>query len=249
MSAGGWIWYELLTSDVDAARAFYGDVIGWKWIAHGTVPGYYMFAAGDVTVGGLMATPREAGMSEPVWLGYIHVTDVDATVSAVLRDGAVQCVPPTDIASVGRFSMILDPQGVPVYVMTPQPQSAQSQSFAARVGHCQWCELVTSDPLAAVGFYTRHMGWQKGDVMSMGPMGDYQFVSGGGQHFGAIMKRAAGRPIWRYYFGVDHIDRAVAAVVAGGGKMRSEPQQVPGGAWAAVVIDPQGAEFGIAGPR
>jgi predicted enzyme related to lactoylglutathione lyase len=249
MSAGGWIWYELLTSDVDDARKFYGDVIGWKWTEHGTVPGYHMFAAPDATIGGLMAMPQETGLPAPAWLGYVHVADVDATVAAALADGAVQRVPPTTIASVGRFAMIQDPQGASVYVMTPQQQDGQSQSFAARVGHCQWCELVTSDPVAATAFYTRLMGWQKGDVMSMGPMGDYQFVSGGGQHFGAIMKRAAGRPVWRYYFGVDHVDRAAAAVVTGGGTMRNQPQQVPGGAWAAVAVDPQGVEFGISGPR
>lgn len=249
MSMGGWIWYELLTSDVAAAQAFYGKVIGWRWVPHESVPGYCMFAAGDATIGGLMGLPPETGLPRPVWLGYVRVANVDATVAAAQSDGATQCVPPTDIPGVGRFAMILDPQGVPVYVMAPQSQDGQSQSFAAKVGHCQWNELVTSDPVAAVGFYCRHMGWQKGEVMSMGPMGDYQFLTGGGQQFGAAMKRAAGVPIWRYYFGVDDIDRAAQAVRNGGGKLLQDPQQVPGGAWATVAIDPQGAEFGIAGPR
>jgi len=247
---GGWIWYELLTSDVEAALTFYGKVIGWKAVAHGTVPGYYMFAAGETQIGGMMAMPREAGIAKPVWLGYVHVADVDATVAAAQRDGATLCVPPTDIPNIGRFSMILDPQGVAVYVMAPLPQGGQSRSFAAQTGHCQWNELVTTDPVAAVGFYTRHLGWQKGEVMNMGPMGDYQFLIGGGQRFGAAMKRtSAGSPLWRYYFGVDDIDRAAKAIVAGGGRLLRDPDQVPGGGYAAPAIDPQGAEFGIAGPR
>jgi predicted enzyme related to lactoylglutathione lyase len=249
MSMGGWIWYELLTADVAAAQAFYGSVVGWRWVPHESVSGYQMFAAGDVIIGGLMALPRETGLPRPVWLGYVRVADVDATVAAALRDGAAPCVPPTDIPGVGRFAMILDPQGVPVYVMAPQSQEGQSRSFAAQVGHCQWNELVTTDPVAAVGFYTRTMGWQKGDVMNMGPMGDYQFLIGGGQRFGAAMRRAAGAPLWRYYFGVDDIDRAARAIVAGGGRLLQDPQQVPGGGWAAAAVDPQGAEFGIAGPR
>jgi predicted enzyme related to lactoylglutathione lyase len=249
MSMGGWIWYELLTSDVAAARTFYGKVVGWDWVQHDTVPGYQMFSAQGITIGGVMALPPETGLPRPVWLGYVRVADVDAMVAAMQRDGARPCVPPTDSPGVGRFAMILDPQGVPVYVMAPQSVDGQSQSFAAKAGHCQWNELVTTDPVAAVGFYVRHMGWQKGDVMSMGPMGDYQFLIGGGQQFGAAMKRAAGAPVWRYYFGVDDIDRAARAVTDGGGTLRQDPQQVPGGAWATVAIDPQGAEFGIAGPR
>ena len=184
-----------------------------------------------------------------MWLGYVHVADVDATVAAAQRDGATLCVPPTAIPNVGRFAMILDPQGAPVYVMTPLPQPGQSQSFAAKVGHCQWNELVTSDPVAAAAFYIKHMGWEKGDVMTMGPLGDYQFLIGGGQRFGAVMKRTEGPSIWRYYFGVDDIDRAARAITAGGGRLRGELQQVPGGAWAAVAFDPQGVEFGISGPR
>lgn len=246
---GGWIWYELLTADVEAALAFYGKVVGWKALPPAAMSGYYMFTAGDATIGGMMAMPKEAGIAKPVWLGYVHVANVDATVAAAQRDGATLCMPPTDIPDVGRFAMILDPQGVPVYVMAPLPQPGRSESFAAKVGHCQWNELVTTDPAAAVAFYAKHFGWQKGDVMSMGPMGDYQFLVGGGVRFGGVMKRAAGNPIWRYYFGVDDIDRAARAIVAGGGRLLRDPEQVPGGAYAAAALDSQGAEFGIAGPR
>jgi predicted enzyme related to lactoylglutathione lyase len=247
---GGYIWYELLTSDVEAAGRFYGDVVGWKLKGHGTVPGYHQFAAGETDIGGMMAMPREAGILRPLWLGYIHVADVDATVTAILKDGGAQCVPPTDIPGVGRFAMVRDAQGVATYVMSPSMQGV-SQSFAAEPGHCQWNELVTTDPVAAADFYTRHFGWRKGDVMSMGPLGDYQFLLAGEQRLGAVMKRTqpGASPLWRFYFGVDDIDRGARAIASGGGRLLGDLQQVPGGGYAAVAIDPQGAEFGIAGPR
>jgi predicted enzyme related to lactoylglutathione lyase len=245
---GGWIWYELLTSDVEAAHAFYGSVVGWTPMPHAAVPGYFLFAAGGTTIGGLMAMPREAGITRPVWLGYVHVADVDATVTAAQGDGAQLCVPPTSIPGVGRFAMLLDPQGAAVYAMAPEQGS--SESFADKVGHCQWNELVTTDAVAAVDFYVKHFGWQKGDAMSMGPLGLYQFLVGGGQRFGAAMKRSLGaRPIWRYYFGVDDIDRATRAIQSGGGKLLNTPDKVPSGNYAVAAVDPQGAEFGIAGPR
>jgi predicted enzyme related to lactoylglutathione lyase len=246
--AGGWIWYELLTSDVGSAHAFYGSVVGWTTAPHAAVPGYFLFAAGGTTIAGLMEMPMEAGITRPVWLGYVHVTDVDATVAAAQGDGARLCVPPTSIPGVGRFAMFLDPQGAAVYAMSPE--QGGSESFGSRVGHCQWNELVTSDAVAAVDFYVKHFGWLRGDAISMGPLGHYQFLFGGGQRFGAAMKRSLdARPIWRYYFGVDDIDRAARAIQAGGGKLLSTPDKVPSGSYAVAAVDPQGAEFGIAGPR
>jgi predicted enzyme related to lactoylglutathione lyase len=160
-------------------------------------------------------------------------------------------VPPDDIPDVGRFAMFLDPQGAPTYVMHLLPGVAPTASYAAKPGHCQWNELVTTDPAGALAFYTQQFGWEKGGVMALGPLGDYQFLLREGGQFGAIMKRARpGVPsAWRFYFGVDDIDRAVRAITAGGGRLRGELQPMPGGGFAAVALDPQGAEFGISGPR
>ncbi len=43
--------------------------------------------------------------------------------------------------------------------------------------------------------------------------------------------------------------RAVQAAKAAGGQQVNDIMPVPGGGFAVVLIDPQGAEFGIAGPR
>lgn len=251
-AAGNWIWYELLTSDVESAVEFYGDVVGWTPKPHVAVPGYYLFSAKDADIGGMMALAPEAGIGKPVWIGYIGVESVDNSVDALLKAGAQVCVPPTTYPGVGRFSMLRDPQGAPFYVMRPAAGAGlESRSFAAEVGHCQWNELLTSDPAAATTFYTHQLGWEKAEVMPMGPMGDYQFLVNRGLRFGALMKRADPQApsLWRFYFGVDDIDRAARAIVAGGGSLKGEPQPVPGGGFAAAALDPQGAEFGIAGPR
>lgn len=250
-SGGGWIWYELLTPDVPAALEFYGKVVGWKRVPHSTVPGYEMFASAVSEVGGMMTMPAGADLGKSVWVGYVHAPEVDATFDAAQKDGAVPCMPPSDIPDVGRFAMILDPQRVPVYLMKPAPVGAISRAFAPLVGHCQWNELLTTDPAAALAFYTRHFNWQKGDVMPMGPMGDYQFLLHEGKQMGAIMKRdAAGAPpIWRFYFGVADIDAAVQVAKQAGGQQLNDIMPVPGGGFAVAMRDPQGAEFGLAGPR
>jgi len=56
-------------------------------------------------------------------------------------------------------------------------------------------------------------------------------------------------PMWLFYIGVDDIDRARAAIEAGGGKVIQGPDPIPGGEFSVTAIDPQGAAFGVVGPR
>lgn len=251
----GFVWHELLTSDVAAARRFYGEVIGWRTTPH-ALEDYSEFRAGDEAVAGLMDMAEEAGIATPMWLGYIAVTDVDATVESVERDGAVLVVPPDDIPDVGRFAMFLDPQGAATYVIRLAANAgdpglrAASASGAARAGHCQWNELLTTDPAAALAFYTRQFGWRAGESLPLEAQGDCQLLLKDGERFAAILKRGRQgvQSAWRFYFNVDDIDRGIEAIHAGGGRILAGPHPTPGGGFGAVACDPQGAEFGIAGP-
>ena len=55
--------------------------------------------------------------------------------------------------------------------------------------------------------------------------------------------------MWSFYIGVDDIDRAQSAVTANGGTITNGPMEIPGGEYAMNGIDPQGASFGLVGPR
>lgn len=257
---GDFIWYELLTSDADAAGAFYGKVVGWTSVQSGQ-PGmdYRFFVAGDANdnrngVGGFMAiTPdMAAGGARPAWVGYICVDDVDASVAALLGAGGSVLMPAMTLDGVGRMAMVADPQGVPFYVMKGASDEA-SHSFAAtepKVGHCAWNELATSDPQAALAFYTAAFGWRQGDSMDMGAMGTYQFLDHGPSMIGAIMPKMPSMPAaWTYYFRVADIDAAIAAIHANGGRLLMEPMEIPGGEFAFQAMDPQGAAFALMGPR
>jgi predicted enzyme related to lactoylglutathione lyase len=127
-----------------------------------------------------------------------------------------------------------------------------STSFApGKTGHCHWTELATTHQEAALTFYTAHFGWQRGDAMPMGEMGEYRFITHNGDPLGAVMTRMPGGPppAWAFYFGVAHIDRAAEAVSGAGGTIHHGPAEVPGGVFIIVGSDPQGAMFGLVGPR
>lgn len=251
---GEFIWYELLTSDVAAAADFYGALLGWRSRSAGEgMGGYQQFSMAGAEVAGLMKLPDEAGSSgmRPAWLGYIGVDDVDAANADVLAAGGRQYIPPTDIPGVGRFAMLADPQGIAFYIMRGTLDERSTSFSPTQVGHCHWNELATPDPAAALAFYQKHFGWEKGDAMPMGDLGDYQFINHHGQMLGAVMRRAdqGPPPTWLFYFGVADIDVAAKTVTAKGGRVDYGPTEVPGGAFIIVGSDPQGARFGLVGPR
>ena len=68
---------------------------------------------------------------------------------------------------------------------------------------------------------------------------------------GAIMPRMPQVPqaAWTFYIGVGDIDRAADAARAGGGTILQGPIEIPGGEYSLTALDPQGAVFGLVGPR
>jgi predicted enzyme related to lactoylglutathione lyase len=253
---GDFIWYELLTSDAEAAQSFYGPVAGWSFADSGqTDMDYRIINAPEHSIGGLMAiTPEMAGHgARPAWLGYIAVDDVDTSVAAIVDDGGRVLMPAMDIPHVGRIAMVTDPQGAPFYVMHPAGEG-DSLAFAydqPRLGHCAWNELITSDQAGAWSFYGGRFGWVMDGDMDMGAMGKYQFIRHGAAMLGAIMPGTPemGPPHWNQYFRVADIDAAKATIEAGGGSVINGPMEIPGGDYALNGIDPQGAHFGLVGAR
>lgn len=260
--AANFIWYELMTPDPAAAARFYGAVTGW------TIPDTGEQTAGGVDyrmivrsdgghAGGVLTLNADmiAGGARPIWIGYLDVADVDAAVAAIKADGGSVQMGPMDIA-VGRIAMVADPQGAPFYVMDPIPpegmEDMKSDVFSVtEAQHMRWNELATNDPDAATGFYQKHFGWGQEGAMDMGALGQYRFFQNGGEMIGAVMPLMDGYPVpaWTFYIGVDDIDRAIAAVTANGGQLVNGPHEIPGGEFSANAIDPQGAAFGLIGPR
>lgn len=246
------IWYELMTTDADAAQEFYADVVGWS-IARADMAGtgdYRIFTASDGQgTGGLMTLPDGAPM-KPGWFGYVGVDDVDATAEKLQQLGGSVHMGPQDIPGVGRFAFVADPQGMNFYIMRGE-SSQDSQAFAVTApGHCGWNELVTSDHKAALAFYGELFDWENPETMPMGEMGDYAFIDHHGTRIGATMTAGAGWPTrWSYYFNVPSIDAAKARLETAGGTVTQGPHEVPGGMHVVLATDPQGAAFALVGGK
>ena len=253
---GSNVWYELMTTDPDAAKTFYGSVVGWT--IGESIPGdqdYRMIGRNDGGfAGGVLGLTDEMQRhgARPTWLGYIGVDDVDATVSKIETKGGKALMPAFDIPQ-GRIAMVADAQGNPFYVMKPVPPAEKPETnsdvFSAtaeqRVG---WNELTTADPAAARDFYGDLFGWTSDDFMAMGEFGEYRFFANQGSTIGAVCGvMPGGESGWRYYIRVPSISAAVEAVKANGGSVSMGPHEVPGGDFIIIGNDPQGATFALAG--
>ena len=254
-SEGSFIWYELVSPDPVASKAFYDTVVGWDIEPEpaGDMD-YRMIRMGNGgNAGGVMRLTDEmrGHGARPVWLGYVGVDDVDATVAAATADGGTVVIPAFDIPNVGRIAMLADPQGAPFYVMRGASDESSDVFSVDQPEHVRWNELSTTDQDQAIAFYTRHFAWAQEGEMVMGEFGQYRFLQHGGVGIGAVMRKPPQMPVslWTYYIGVDDIDRASAAITAGGGQILFGPMEIPGGEFSLNGMDPQGASFGLVGPR
>lgn len=250
---GRFAWYELVTTDVEAAKVFYTSVMGWGAL-DASVPGraYTLFTAGNALVGGLMDLPgdaRETG-GNPSWLGYVGVNDVDATAERIRRLGGTVHVPPMDIPHISRFSIFTDPQAARLALLKwVEPRRAQPAA-PDEIGRVGWHELLAADWEKALAFYGELFGWQRADA-DVGEMGAYQLFSAGGQTIGGMLNKPPmiPAPFWLYYFNTGDLDATAQRVQAGGGEIIGGPFEVPGGSWIVQCTDPQGAMFALEGTR
>jgi predicted enzyme related to lactoylglutathione lyase len=248
-SAKGFVWYELMTTDIEAAEAFYSAVVGWSGKDFGQSGiRYTVMNAGEKGVAGLMTLPAEvceAG-GRPGWVGYIGVDDVDAATKRVKQAGGTVHRAPADIPNVGRFSVVADPQGA-VFMLIKPMGADNSPVPGGTLGHVGWRELYASDWAKAFDFYAGQFGWTKAEAIELGPMGTYQLFAAGGEPIGGMMNKPAQipAPVWMFYFNVAAADAAAALVTQHGGQVLMGPHQVPGGSWILQCIDPQGAMFAL----
>src|SRR5215467_1364742 len=110
---GEFCWNELATSNVQAAKDFYGKVFGWKFSEH-TIGdmSYTMFKRHEKDIGGIWAIPKDKEKHiPPHWMTYILVDDLEACLDKSLANGASVKKPATDAGDFGRFAVIVDPTG------------------------------------------------------------------------------------------------------------------------------------------
>lgn len=233
MSTGKFCWFDLMSTDVPAARAFYAELFGWDIRDHNAEYGMIHDRAGR-SLGGMMASQPGAPSA---WLPYVTTDDVGSTVNRIRELGGTVFME-HDAADVGKFAIYADPQGAALATI----QLARDfGAYPREKGehHICWSELHTSDPAAALAFHAGVFDWKSES------WGDDHILIGS-EHAGSIIRSQPGVPAsWLVYVNTVDAEATVAKVTALGGKVVMPAVDMPGVGRFAVFSDPTGAVFAV----
>jgi uncharacterized protein len=247
---GRFVWYELLTTNMPSAAAFYAEVVGWS-VKDVSSPdlAYTLLTAGDGPVVGLMDLPEEGVRmgATPRWVGYVAVDDMDVRVAQIRRLGGAVLVSPTD-SNIGRIAVVADPQGATFALVTGLTYGGSQPGGLDEPGRVGWHELLAEDRNRIFPFYAELLGWQKASAEA-DPASVYELFSVGGQTIGGMLTKlpSVAQACWLHYFNVGDVGAAAMRVNAGGGRVLQGPIELPDDCWIVRCVDPQGALFVLQG--
>ncbi len=229
----------LVVPDARAALAFYAEALGAVprgepyvqedgRIGHAevTIGGAVLMLADEFPEAGLLGPRARGGVSTTL---HLEVADVDAAVARVVDAGGELERPPAD-APYGRTGVVRDPSGHRWML-----QSAVPSAVPAVTPGVAYVTLAVPDSAVTREFYGAVLGWS----FAAGTAEDGWEVEGAEPAVGIGGGQAA--PEVQLCYRVTDLDRALAAVRAGGGSAQP-PQDRPYGRLAECV-DPSGLRF------
>jgi predicted enzyme related to lactoylglutathione lyase len=236
-------WVDLMTTDPEGARAFYGALFGWEFDIdpNPETGNYTMCRLRGKTVAGMGGQPAAAGMPTG-WTTYFAADDVDKIAERVAEHGGNVMMAPMDVMDAGRMAMASDRDGAMFGLW--QAQQHIGSELVNEPGTLTWNELRTRDLAGATAFYTEALGLRWEDY------GDGYKVAyvGSGVVAGAMemsQEFPPGTPAhWHVYFAVDDTAASAARVTELGGTIQVPVTDSPQGPFA-VANDPQGGVLSI----
>jgi predicted enzyme related to lactoylglutathione lyase len=132
--AGSFSWHELVTTDNEAAFAFYSGLFGWDALARhdmGPMGIYLIFGTHGVQRGGMMIKPSDyPGPAN--WLPYVSIPDADAAFATATSTGAKGMLPPMTVPGGTRVAQVKDPTGAVIAVHAPGEAAAPAAKAAPK---------------------------------------------------------------------------------------------------------------------
>lgn len=239
------VWNDLMTEDLDAARRFYGGVLGWTFENYSARSGrgrYAIARSGNVYVAGLVPVASRAdGQKVSRWLPYVSVDNVDRAVARAVDAGAKVAAEAQEIG-FGRVAAIIDPEGAVIGLARSKVGDPDDNTTRAKAGRIVWTELLTNrSPADAAEFYRTLVDYQVKNTQRRG--GEYTLLTMQGESRAGILRNPNRdwQPVWLTYFGVDDPVEASARVESLGGKVLVPPSPTLREGTMAVVSDPSGA--------
>lgn len=244
---GVFCWVDLTTTDIAAAKSFYGGLFGWTArdtpMDSGATYTTFEIDGYRVAGGGEMPPDMRASGMPPVWASMVKHSNVDEIAERIQAAGGQLFMPPMDVMTEGRMVMATDSTGASFGVW--QPRDHNGAELVNVPNTLVWNELQTRDKATARAFYKDVFGWTDQED-------DNQYVLysvHGRLHSGQLTMDenwdAAIPSNWQVYFLVEDVAAAAARAVELGGTVVAGPMPAGQTGHMAVISDPQGAVFSI----
>ncbi|MFF2523360.1 VOC family protein [Streptomyces liangshanensis] len=241
--AGAPCWVTLLSRELPASQAFYGNVLGWSYRAAGLGDDFCVALSDGMAVAGIgaLASSLQVAVS---WTPYFAVADVDEAAARIRERGATVAVGPLAFHT-GRAALAMDPDGAAFGIWEG---AVRSDWTVGRGSAPAWLELRTRDTVDAARFYGQVLGWapETEGGFTLVHEEDHAVLRQEEQVVARIRKGAVqaapdprSRPRWHVYFRVGEVSRSVEAAVKDGGAVVSSDAQ------EATLRDPDGALFTV----
>jgi predicted enzyme related to lactoylglutathione lyase len=238
-------WADAMCRDVEGAKSFYGDVLGWTFGEASSEYGNYTQAYADGKAVAAVVPPMPGQEGQSQWCLYFASPDAAATAEKIRENGGEVLMEPMQVGDFGTMCLAREPSGAVFGVW----QGGTHEGFEATAvpGAYCWAEVFTREPEQADTFFSAVFPYTAKQIDDASV--DFRM-------FNLAENTVLGRmtmtddfppevPSYiNVYFTVGDCDEAVAKATKLGAILRFGPMSSPFGRFAA-LSDPQGANFSV----
>ncbi|MFH9089593.1 VOC family protein [Streptomyces sp. NPDC017673] len=238
-------WADAMFSDVEGAKRFYGDVLGWTFGESSSEYGNYTQAYVDGKAVAAVVPPMPGQEGQSQWCLYFASPDAAATAEKIRENGGEVLMEPMQVGDFGTMCLAREPSGA-VFGVWQAGTHEGFESTATPGAYC-WAEVFTREPEQADAFLAAVFPYRMKEIEDDAV--DFRMFDVGEDTVLGRMRMTDDFPpevpsYINVYFTVDDCDAAVDRAVKLGGILRFGPMSSPFGRFAA-LSDPQGANFSV----
>jgi uncharacterized protein len=242
------IWAELNTTDLPAAKKFYGGLFGWTFedIRTGSTEYSVALLQGAPIAGLVRITVGSSQRQQSFWLTFISVRSVHATSRKIIDHGGRMLVAPRSYRHRGSQAVYADPQGA-VFALL-HSSSGDPPDVLPAPGEWIWSALLTREAAPEAAFYQNVFGYEVFEL----PEGDkpVHLLLSTEKYARALINEmppeaGAQHPHWIDFLRVQSAAEAAAKAKTLGGRVLVEPRRDRQGGLMALLAGPDGAPFGV----
>lgn len=243
---GKFIWFELVTDDPEAARAFYQSVFGWNFRpVPGAPASYTVIENGADRVGGMFTQPRKEGAARASrWLAVMSVADVAAAAQYATKSGGSVVAPVATVPGRGAHALLRDSGGALFAVL--RTERGDPADTPVEDGDFFWLDLLAKDPRRAAAFYRGLAGYEVGERETDSGASRLVLESHGYARAGILpLPPRLAQSGWLPYVLVSDVAATLAKVATARGSVLVQPAPELLDGRLAVIADPVGGVLGI----